>query len=63
MSTTYTDLEQISDTTGASTIGHENENEKFKDQCFLKFCHSIGVILFCLFMLILIQYQFSIYNY
>ena len=38
MSTTYTDLEQISDTTGASTIGHENE--KFKDQCFLKLVYK-----------------------
>jgi len=38
MSTTYTDLEQISDITGASTIGHENE--KFKDQCFLKLVYK-----------------------
>lgn len=61
MTTTYTDIEQISETSAKTMIVLEDEDEKFKEQRFLNIVLCLGFLLFCLFMLVLIQFNFFSY--
>ena len=59
MSNTYVDLERISDTSVDTMVVHDDE--KFKEQRFLNIVLCLGFLLFCLFMLVLIQFNFFSY--
>lgn len=61
MTTTYTDIEQISDTSTGTMIVLEDEDEKFKDQRFLNIMLCFGFLFFCLFMVVIIQFNFFSY--
>ncbi len=59
MSNTYTDLEKISDTSVETMIVHDEE--QFKEQRFLNIMLCFGFLFFCLFMAVIIQFNFFSY--
>ncbi len=56
---TYLDLEQVSDTSVETIIVYEDE--KFKEQRFLNTMLCFGFLFFCLFVSVLIQFNFFSY--
>lgn len=61
MTTTYTDIEQISETSTETMIVLEDEDEKFKDQRFINIVLCLGFLFFCVFVFVLIQFNFFSY--